>query len=209
MEPAEQGESKEAKDTVKLLNASEAAFELGITRADVARLREQGKLPGVRRRWGRWFYHPDALAAVITDAPSDNTSPEQPPTAGPSLASIINEIGPGPRDGDDDVEDDKAARGQAPIVRMANAILVQAIDSGASDIHVETDSRNTRIQCRIDGILHEIMKIPNHIKGPLIQRYKIMADINILQRYVPQAGTVRLKHCGNDYDMRVSTLPSR
>jgi type IV pilus assembly protein PilB len=144
---------------------------------------------------------------AVTSAPSQALSP--PAGGGQSLASIINEIGPGARGGeDDDVEENKAASEQAPIIRMANAVLVQAIESGASDIHIEPDSRNVRIRCRIDGVLHEIMKVPNHIKGPLISRYKIMSDMNIAERRVPQDGRIPLKHGGKDYDMRVSCLPS-
>jgi type IV pilus assembly protein PilB len=146
-------------------------------------------------------------STAVTSAPAQAMS--APAGGGQSLASIINEIGPGARGGDDeDVEGDKNASEQAPIIRMANAVLVQAIDSGASDIHIEPDSRNVRIRCRIDGVLHEIMKVPNHIKGPLISRYKIMSDMNIAERRVPQDGRIPLKHSGKDYDMRVSCLPS-
>ena len=147
----------------------------------------------------------DGGAGAITTAPT----PAMAAPVGGSLASIINEIGPGARgDDDDDVEGDKNASQQAPIIRMANAILVQAIESGASDIHIEPDSRNVRIRCRIDGVLHEIMKVPNHIKNPLISRYKIMSEMNIAERRVPQDGRIPLKHGGKDYDMRVSCLPS-
>ncbi|MES2465511.1 MAG: ATPase, T2SS/T4P/T4SS family [Armatimonadota bacterium] len=193
-----QEESKETKPAAKLLSAADVAHQLGITKAAVERLREEGKLPGVRGRWGRWFYHPDSLAAVIMDAPAVE------PT---TLSSIISEIAP-PKYDDDDVEDNKPASEQAPMIRMANAILVQAIDSRASDIHIESHSRYIFVRCRIDGVLHEIMKIPNHIKGPLIQRYKVMADMNILERRVPQAGRIPIKYAGADYDFRVSTLPS-
>ncbi|MES2462217.1 MAG: ATPase, T2SS/T4P/T4SS family, partial [Armatimonadota bacterium] len=158
----------------------------------------------------------DALAAAYGNGDTNavTTAPTQamsaPSGGGQSLASIISEISPAGRGGndDDDVEDNKAASEQAPIIRMANAVLVQAIDSGASDIHIEPDSRNVRIRCRIDGVLHEIMKVPNHIKGPLISRYKIMSDMNIAERRVPQDGRIPLKHSGKDYDMRVSCLPS-
>jgi type IV pilus assembly protein PilB len=160
----------------------------------------------------------DALASAygngdsnaVTTAPSQALTPSA-ATGGQSLASIMNELGPGSRGGggdDDDAKSDEDASNQAPIIRMANAVLVQAIDSGASDIHIEPDSRNVRIRCRIDGVLHEIMKVPNHIKGPLISRYKIMSDMNIAERRVPQDGRIPLKHSGKDYDMRVSCLPS-
>jgi type IV pilus assembly protein PilB len=96
----------------------------------------------------------------------------------------------------------------APIIRMANAILSQAIESGASDIHIEPDRRNVRVRFRVDGVLHEVMPIPKHIQAPLISRYKIMSDMNIAERRVPQDGRIPIKHNNKDYDMRVSCLPS-
>jgi type IV pilus assembly protein PilB len=201
----------EDKSDVKLLNASQAAFEFGITKADIARLREQGKLPGIKGRWGRWYYHPDALSAVILNTSSTPTaSTEAPPkqenpTNLQRLISIFNEIGPPPKAAEYDYE----PRTAAPLVRLANAILVVVIDSGASDVHLERDWQYLRVRSRIDGIMEEIMKIPAHIVGPLIQRYKLMADINILERGIAQAGNIPLKHNGKDYDLRVSTLPSR
>jgi type IV pilus assembly protein PilB len=91
---------------------------------------------------------------------------------------------------------------------MANAVIVQAIEMGASDIHIEPDRRNTRVRYRIDGVLHETMTIPKHIQAPLISRYKIMSDMNIAERRVPQDGRIPVRTNGKDYDMRVSCLPS-
>lgn len=127
-----------------------------------------------------------------------------------SLA-LINEavtaMGPG-RDDDMSVGDDEKSANDAPIVRMANAILSTAIDNGASDIHIEPDRRNVRIRVRIDGVLQELMAVPKHIQPPLISRYKIMSDMNIAERRVPQDGRIPIKHNNKDYDMRVSCLPS-
>jgi type IV pilus assembly protein PilB len=118
------------------------------------------------------------------------------------------DFGPGGPAVDDDGNSDASGAELAPVVRMANAILVQAIDQGASDIHIEPDRRNVRIRYRVDGVLHESMLVPKHIQGPLISRYKIMSDMNIAERRIPQDGRIPLKHGGKDYDMRVSCLPS-
>jgi type IV pilus assembly protein PilB len=125
-----------------------------------------------------------------------------------SINDAMKELGPG-RDADADAGgSDEEDANKAPIVRMANAILVTAIESGASDIHIEPDRRNVRIRVRIDGVLQELMAVPKHIQAPLISRYKIMSDMNIAERRVPQDGRIPIKHGSKDYDMRVSCLPS-
>jgi type IV pilus assembly protein PilB len=130
------------------------------------------------------------------------------PQAG--LADIIKDFG-GPVGGGgaaDEDDKDGVDENAAPVIRMANAIMSQAIDSGASDIHIEPDRRNLRVRFRVDGVLHEVMPIPKHIQAPLISRYKIMSDMNIAERRVPQDGRIPIKHQNKDYDMRVSCLPS-
>ena len=129
--------------------------------------------------------------------------------AGGSIADIskfITEMGPG-RD-DDDPDKARELADEAPIVRMANAILVNAIEAGASDIHIEPDRKNVRVRVRIDGVMQQIMTVPKHIQAPMISRYKIMSDMNIAERRVPQDGRIPIKHNDKDYDMRVSCLPS-
>jgi type IV pilus assembly protein PilB len=128
-------------------------------------------------------------------------------TGGADLAKAIAEMGPS-RDIDADDENAEKISEQAPIIRMANAIIVQAIQSGASDIHIEPDRRNVRVRYRIDGVLQEVMPIPKHIQAPLTARYKIMSDMNIAERRVPQDGRIPVRHEGKDYDMRVNCLPS-
>ena len=110
--------------------------------------------------------------------------------------------------GDDDGVVDEELINQAPIVRLANAIIVNAIESRASDIHIEPDKRNVRVRCRIDGVLQEVMSVPKFIQPALCSRYKIMADMNIAERRVPQDGRIPIKHNNKDYDMRVNCLPS-
>jgi type IV pilus assembly protein PilB len=97
---------------------------------------------------------------------------------------------------------------QAPIIRIAHTVIQQAVKDQASDIHIEPGVGNTRIRYRIDGVLHEVMKLPRHIHPPLVSRYKIMSDMNIAERRVPQDGRIAISHAGKDYDLRVNCLPT-
>lgn len=97
---------------------------------------------------------------------------------------------------------------QAPIIRVANTIIQQSIRVGASDIHIEPDRMQVRIRYRIDGVLHEEMTVPKYIQGPLISRFKIMADMNIAERRIPQDGRIPVRLDGKDYDLRVNCLPT-
>ncbi len=108
----------------------------------------------------------------------------------------------------EDVDDGVKASEDAPIVRLANTIIQQAIKERASDIHIEPDRRAVRVRYRIDGVLHETMTMPNYIKMPLTARYKIMSEMNIAERRVPQDGRIAIKYDGKDYDLRVSCLPN-
>ncbi|HEY0073358.1 MAG TPA: GspE/PulE family protein [Abditibacteriaceae bacterium] len=97
---------------------------------------------------------------------------------------------------------------EAPIIRIVNTILMYAIRDGASDIHVEPQRKGVRIRYRIDGVLHEQMKVPQYVLNPLISRIKIMADMNIAERRVPQDGRIHIKMQEKEYDMRVNTCPT-
>ncbi len=109
-----------------------------------------------------------------------------------------------------DAEDEDMAKAveEAPIVRLANTILQSAIKEKASDIHIEPDRRNIRVRFRIDGVLHEIMQMPSYIKLPLTARYKILSEMNIAERRVPQDGRIGTRFQGKEYDLRVSCLPN-
>lgn len=152
-------------------------------------------------------YGGSANSGPPVPSPSSAPAPANRGTGLSDIQKAMTELGPG-RDDDDDEEKIRQLGEEAPIVRMANAILSTAIDSGASDIHIEPDRRNVRIRCRIDGVLQEIMVVPKHVQAPLVSRYKIMSDMNIAERRIPQDGRIPIKHAGKDYDMRVSCLPS-
>lgn len=109
---------------------------------------------------------------------------------------------------DDDDEAIAQVAEQAPIIRVANTVIQQAIRVGASDIHIEPDRRHMRIRYRVDGVLHEEMTIPKYIQAPLISRFKIMADMNIAERRIPQDGRIPVRLDNKDFDLRVSCLPT-
>jgi type IV pilus assembly protein PilB len=126
-----------------------------------------------------------------------------------SWAEALEKYGPGSATPmDEETQDAVRTSEQAPIVRIAHTIIQQAVKDGASDIHVEPSRRNVRIRFRIDGVLQEVMTLPLHIHPPLISRYKIMSDMNIAERRVPQDGRIAITHQGKDYDLRVSCLPT-
>src|SRR5438270_9769908 len=96
----------------------------------------------------------------------------------------------------------------APVVKLINAILTDAVKRGASDIHFECFEHDIRVRYRIDGALQEVMKPPMKLKAALISRFKIMSQLNIAERRVPQDGRIKLKMGNKVIDFRVSTLPT-
>ncbi|MFU2158564.1 GspE/PulE family protein [Caldisericum sp. AR60] len=96
----------------------------------------------------------------------------------------------------------------APVVRLVNSIISQAIVEGASDIHVEPMEDSVRVRYRIDGILHEKQRLPKKIQAGVIARFKIISNMDIAERRIPQDGRISLKFEGRPVDFRVSSLPS-
>ncbi len=96
----------------------------------------------------------------------------------------------------------------APIVKFVNLLVTQAVGDRASDIHVEPAEHDLRIRFRIDGVLHEVMRSPRSIQAGVISRLKVMADINIAERRIPQDGRISMKVGGRGIDLRVATLPT-
>ncbi len=96
----------------------------------------------------------------------------------------------------------------SPIVKLVNLLINQAIADRASDIHIEPGERDVRVRYRIDGVLHEVMRPPKNIQSGIVSRLKVMADINIAERRVPQDGRINTVIGGRDVDLRVATLPT-
>jgi type IV pilus assembly protein PilB len=101
----------------------------------------------------------------------------------------------------------QAAVEDAPVVKLINGLLTDAVLKGASDIHIEPFEKEIRIRYRIDGALHEVMKPPLKMKAALTSRIKILSALNIAERRVPQDGRIKLKMKKKVVDFRVSTLP--
>ena len=102
----------------------------------------------------------------------------------------------------------ETAAEQAPVVKLVNLILMDAIRKQASDIHMEPYEKIMRVRYRIDGVLYEVMRPPAHLKNALISRVKIMSRLDIAERRLPQDGRIRLKAKGREMDFRVSVLPT-
>ena len=109
--------------------------------------------------------------------------------------------------------DDKAAleamASNAPIIKFVNVILSQAIKDQASDIHFEPFAEEFKIRYRIDGALYEMAPPPKHLAVPVISRLKVLSNLNIAERRLPQDGRIELRIAGRPIDMRVSTLPTQ
>lgn len=112
--------------------------------------------------------------------------------------------------GDEEISLDKLKEmvDDAPIVRVVNLIISQAINDKASDIHIEPEAKQVKVRYRVDGVLHEVMSPPKHIQAPMVSRIKIMASMDIAERRTPQDGKIHLTHDGREFDLRVSTIPT-
>lgn len=96
----------------------------------------------------------------------------------------------------------------APIIRLINAILTQAVKENASDIHIEPDETHLAVRFRVDGILHEVMRPARSLAGLIVSRVKVMAELDIAEKRLPQDGRIGLRIAGRPVDVRVSTLPA-
>ena len=111
-------------------------------------------------------------------------------------------------DGTAEVTDIRDMTGEAPIVKLVNSVIAQAVDDNASDIHFEPQPKDLVVRFRVDGVLQPIMSIPRRMLSGVLSRLKIMADLDIAERRVPQDGRIGLMVGGKAIDMRVATLPT-
>jgi len=96
----------------------------------------------------------------------------------------------------------------APVIKLVNLMLSQAVKARASDIHIEPYQNRTKIRCRVDGILYDMLSPPKHVQSTLISRIKIMAKLNIAEKRLPQDGRIEIKIGDKNVDIRVSTIPT-
>jgi type IV pilus assembly protein PilB len=135
---------------------------------------------------------------------------------GPSYEEVMADFNLGDEDIDFSAEEEEVnamelerASADAPVVRLVNVLLLNAIRKGASDIHVEPYEKRLRVRYRIDGVLHEEMSPPLKLKNAIVSRLKIMSQLDIAERRLPQDGRIKLKlGKGREMDFRVSALPT-
>jgi type IV pilus assembly protein PilB len=111
--------------------------------------------------------------------------------------------------GDEEAANVEAEANATPIIRFVDLILFQAIQDRASDIHFEPFEYEFKIRYRVDGALYEMAPPPRHLALPVISRVKVMANMNIAERRLPQDGRIQKNIAGRTIDMRVSTLPTQ
>ena len=109
---------------------------------------------------------------------------------------------------DDPVIDLLDAEDEAPVIKLVNTLFLRAIKERASDIHIEPYERELIIRFRVDGVLYIVFKPPKRLHGAITSRIKIMADLNIAEKRLPQDGRIPLKLAGKDIDVRLSTVPT-
>jgi len=111
---------------------------------------------------------------------------------------------------EEEVEADNGLSGaeEAPIVKLVNSLIADAVRKGASDIHIEPYEKTMRVRFRIDGVMQEMMAPPFKFKSAIISRLKIMAELDIAERRVPQDGRIKIKVLNRTIDLRVSSLPT-
>ncbi len=109
---------------------------------------------------------------------------------------------------DDNIDQLRDLASEAPVIRMVNLIISRAVESHASDIHIEPFEKALQLRYRVDGVLQNVDPPPNQLRGAIISRIKLMAKLNIAERRLPQDGRIKLKVLGKEIDLRVSTLPT-
>jgi type IV pilus assembly protein PilB len=112
-------------------------------------------------------------------------------------------------EGEDEVTELRESADDAPVIKLVHSILAQAVNEGASDIHFEPDEAEMRVRFRIDGVLHEAARVPRRMTAGVTSRIKIMSDLDIAEKRVPQDGRVSVNVDDHAVDLRVTTLPTQ
>jgi type IV pilus assembly protein PilB len=141
----------------------------------------------IKRAIDRFYDSADSLAEVMRDMEDD--------------FEIVEDL-------DDDTALAEVQSEDAPVVKLVNSLIADAVNKGASDIHIEPFEKKLRVRYRIDGVLHEMMSPPFKMKGAIISRLKIMAELDIAEKRVPQDGRIKIRIGSKKIDLRVSTLPT-
>jgi general secretion pathway protein E len=124
-----------------------------------------------------------------------------------SMDQIVDNISAATDDFDGDIAHLKDLASEAPVIRLVNLVFSRALEMRASDIHIEPFENSLTVRYRIDGVLHEVESPPRRLSAAVISRIKIMANLDIAERRLPQDGRIKLRIQGKEIDLRVSTVP--
>jgi len=146
---------------------------------------------------------PDDVAAICESFQPEDSSEYD-------LDDIINDMSDVEvvQDEQDEGEDLEKMAGQSPVIKFVNYLISNAVRDGASDIHIEPKAKKTKVRCRIDGVLFDAMEAPLKMHPAIVSRIKIMANMDISERRLPQDGKVSAIVGGRAIDLRISTLPT-
>ncbi len=126
-----------------------------------------------------------------------------------AMGQIVSDISPqGQAEEGGDVQHLKDLASEAPVIRLVSLLIERAIDSRASDIHIEPFENRLIIRYRVDGVMQEVESPPRRLSAAVISRIKIMANLDIAERRLPQDGRIKIRTHGKEIDMRVSTVPT-
>ncbi|MBE2293320.1 MAG: Flp pilus assembly complex ATPase component TadA, partial [Phycisphaerales bacterium] len=126
-----------------------------------------------------------------------------------AMGQIVDSIGLADNLTDEEqIQHLKDLASEAPVIRLVNLMVARAVDSRASDIHIEPFENRLKIRYRVDGVLREVESPPSRLSAAVISRVKIMAKLNIAERRLPQDGRIQLRAQGKEIDLRVSTVPT-
>ena len=149
---------------------------------------------------------PGELASYIEARKEQNSEEDQANTVDEIIAGIEEDDVEVVQAKDEEMDLEKMA-GESPVIRFVNYLIFNAVKEGASDIHIEPMEKKLQIRYRIDGVMYESMSPPHHMKAAIVSRIKIMANLDISERRLPQDGRIRAMVHGRKLDLRVSTLP--
>lgn len=186
------------KAAEELLSLDEAVKFLGTSKPTLYRLLGQDEIKGLKvgRQWR--FRKADLITymergpVAVAAAPKEDLDME--------LAFFAEQLG--------QEAADTAADAEAKTVRLADSILTLAIQAQASDIHLEPHAEDFLLRLRVDGVLHETRRLPASIRESLTARYKMMAEMDLNEKRLPQDGRIPVRHEGKDFDLRVAAMPS-
>src|SRR5258708_11142301 len=121
---------------------------------------------------------------------------------------MLDEVLPDAEPAEEDAERLKDLASEAPVIRLVNQLIARAVETRASDVHLEPFPDRLRVRYRYDGVLHEVEPPPARLQAAVISRIKIMSRLDIAERRLPQDGRIKLTVRGHEIDFRVSTVPS-